>query len=152
VLWDTLNTNDFYFILFYFSDFIWILFFFSFGWWRGIWHGSHMTCHIMWHHRPRTWWKDLEDDVSVKIVDDGLNFYFYFLFYFYFSLLFFYFSIFRTTQVRVYQSRCHISHKLMAKSQDWSRNLGEWSRRFWNKVTSYSMDNTCWPHVILMVV
>ena len=30
----------------------------------------------------------------------------------------FYFSIFRTTRVRGYQSRCHISHKLMAKSQD----------------------------------
>ena len=30
--------------------------------------------------------------------------------------------------------------------------LGESSRRFWNKVTSYSMDNTCWPHVILMVI
>ena len=34
---------------------------------------------------------------SVKIVDDGLNFYFRFLFYF---LLSFSFSIFRTTQVR----------------------------------------------------
>ena len=37
---------------------------------------------------------------------------------FIFILLFFSFlfpfSIFRTTQVRVYQSRCHISHKLMA--------------------------------------
>ena len=34
---------------------------------------------------------------------------------FYFSFIFpFYFSIFRTTQVRVYQSCCHISHKLMA--------------------------------------
>ena len=37
---------------------------------------------------------------------------FYFLFYFFFLLLFF--SIFRTTQVRGYQSRCHISHNLMA--------------------------------------
>ena len=46
------------------------------------------------------------DKMSVKIVDGGLYFYFYF------------FSIFRTTRVRVYQSRCHISHKLMAKSQD----------------------------------
>ena len=45
--------------------------------------------------------------VDVKIVDDRLDFYF--------SLfILFYFSIFRTTQVRVYQSRCHISHKLMA--------------------------------------
>ena len=33
---------------------------------------------------------------------------------FYFSFLFpFYFSIFRTTRVRGYQSRCNISHKLM---------------------------------------
>ena len=29
MLWDTLNTNNFYFILFYFSDFIWT-FYFSF--------------------------------------------------------------------------------------------------------------------------
>ena len=43
----------------------------------------------------------------VKIVDSGLHFYFLFSLYFYFSL----FSIFRTTQVRVY---CHTSHKLMA--------------------------------------
>jgi len=43
---------------------------------------------------------------------------FVFIFSFHFILLlfyfFFYFSIFRTTQVGVYQSRCHISHKLMA--------------------------------------
>jgi len=31
MLWDALNTNNFYFILFYFSDFILILFFFSFS-------------------------------------------------------------------------------------------------------------------------
>ena len=30
LLWDALNTNDFYFILFYFSDIFLILFFFSF--------------------------------------------------------------------------------------------------------------------------
>ena len=43
------------------------------------------------------------------------------LFIFIFSLLFFFFffllfsiSIFRTTQVRGYQSHCHISHNLMA--------------------------------------
>ena len=75
------------------------------------------------------------------------------LFTFYFILfLFLFFSIFRTTRVRAYRSRCHISHKLMAKSQDWSRNLEEWSRRFWNKVTSYNIDNTCWPHAIHMVL
>ena len=31
LLWDTLDTNNFYFILFYFSDFILILFFFCFS-------------------------------------------------------------------------------------------------------------------------
>ena len=41
---------------------------------------------------------------------------FVFIFSFHFILLLF--SIFRTTQVRVYQSCCHISHKLMVKSQD----------------------------------
>jgi len=30
MLWDALDTNNFYFILFYFSDFIWILLFSSF--------------------------------------------------------------------------------------------------------------------------
>ena len=49
----------------------------------------------------------------VKIADDGLYFILFSLF------ISFYFSIFRTTRVRGYQSRCHISHKLMAKSQDW---------------------------------
>jgi len=33
-----------------------------------------------------------------------------------------------------------------------TQNLREWRRRFWNKVTSYNMDNTCWPHVIHMVI
>ena len=74
VLWDTLDTNNFYFIFFYFSDFILILFFFSFffffflfGQWRGMWHYSYMTCHMMWHHRPRTWWKNLEDNIRAHI-------------------------------------------------------------------------------------
>jgi len=54
-----------------------------------------------------------EDKRCVKIVDGGL----YFIpFHFYFTCLFFlfYFSIFRTTRVRGYQSCCHISHNLMA--------------------------------------
>jgi len=42
---------------------------------------------------------------TVKIVDSGLHFFFFF---------YFLFSIFRTTWVKVYQSRCHISHNLMA--------------------------------------
>ena len=75
-----------------------------------------------------------------------------FIFIFSFYFIFLLFSIFRTTRVRVYQSHCYISHKLMAKSQDWSRDLREWSRRFWNKVILYNMDNTCWPHVIHMVI
>jgi len=50
---------------------------------------------------------------NVKIVDGGLYFIFSFHFYFTFLFFFFSFSIFRTTRVRVYQSRCHISHKLM---------------------------------------
>ena len=47
-----LNTNNFYF---------------SFGQWRGTWHCSHMIGHMMWHHRPRTWWKGLEDDVRAHV-------------------------------------------------------------------------------------
>jgi len=41
-------------------------------------------------------------------------FYFLFLLYFIFIFIFILFSIFRTTWVRVYQSHCHISYKLMA--------------------------------------
>ena len=57
---------------------------------------------------------NLLDIGSVKIVDNGLDFYFSLFISFYLVLFFFYFSIFRTTQVRVYQSHCHISHKWMA--------------------------------------
>ena len=59
-------------------------------------------------------WKTVELVTSVKIVDGGLYFYSLFSLYFIFSFLFLFCSIFRTTQVRVYQSHCHISHKLMA--------------------------------------
>jgi len=53
-------------------------------------------------------------DGNVKIVNDELDFYFHFYFIlFSFFSFFFYFSIFRTTWVRVYQSCCHISHKLI---------------------------------------
>jgi len=45
-----LNTNNFYF-----------------GQWKGMWHCSHMICHMMWCHRPRIWWKDLEDDVRAYV-------------------------------------------------------------------------------------
>ena len=43
-----------------------------------------------------------------------LTFIFISYFSFFFFFLFFSFSIFRTTQVRGYQSRGHISHNLMA--------------------------------------
>ena len=62
----TLNTNNF---LFYFLLFFLILLFFFFilfSWKddeEGTWQGSHMTCHIVWCHKPKTWWKGLEDDV-----------------------------------------------------------------------------------------
>ena len=50
----------------------------------------------------------------VKIVNSGLHFLFsFFTVFYFFLLLFFFFSIFRTMRVRVYQSHCHISHKLM---------------------------------------
>ena len=53
------------FIFWLYRDFL--FFFFSFGWWRGTWHCSHMTCHMMWCHRPRRWWKNLEDDVRAHV-------------------------------------------------------------------------------------
>jgi len=40
LLWDALDINNFYF---------------SFGQWRGTWHCSHLTCHMMWYHKPRRW-------------------------------------------------------------------------------------------------
>ena len=45
-----------------------------------------------------------------------VDFIFIFSFHFilFLFLFLFYFSIFKTTRVRVYQSYCHISHKLMA--------------------------------------
>ena len=62
----------------------------------------------------------IKNDIAtfVKIADNGLYFIFpfhfiLFLFFSFFPFIF-YFSIFRTTQVRGYQSRCHISHNLMA--------------------------------------
>ena len=74
--------------------------------------------------------KKLERPIQVRNVDGSFNkkmsrsltvdciFYFLFALYFYFYFYFSLFSIFRTTRVRIYQSHCHISHKLIAKSQD----------------------------------
>ena len=56
--------------------------------------------------------KSRDEEEGIKIVDGRLNFYFLLFILFYFIFLFF--SIFRTTRIRVYQSCCHISHKLMA--------------------------------------
>ena len=64
-----------------------------------------------------TEYEEGHDELVVKIVDDGLSFIFP-LDIFYFTFSFSLFSIFRTTWVRVDRSRCHISHNLMAKSQD----------------------------------
>jgi len=56
---------SFSFIFWLYRDFL--FFFFSFGQWRGMWHWSHMTDHMMWCYRPRRWWKDLEDDVRAHV-------------------------------------------------------------------------------------
>ena len=72
-------------------------------------------------------------DLIIKFTNSGLSFSFIFHFYFYFLFsLFSYFSIFRTARVRVDLSCCHNSH-LIAKSQDRSQDLGEFSRRFENR-------------------
>jgi len=48
-------------ILFYFLFFFLILLFFFFIFFffgddeKGMWQGSHMTGHMIWHHRPRIW-------------------------------------------------------------------------------------------------
>jgi len=85
------------------------------------------------------------------IVDFIFSFLFIFLFFFFYFILFYFLFLEQLGLGFI----CHAvtsSHKLMAKSQDWSQDWEEGSRRFQNKVTSYSMDNTCWPHVILMVI
>ena len=69
--------------------------------------------------------------MGVKIEEVELDLFYFFTFLFYFRFIF-PFSIFRTTRVRVDRSCCHNSH-LIAKSQDRSRDLGEFSRRFENR-------------------
>ena len=72
-------------------------------------------------------------DLIIKFTNSGLSFSFIFHFYFYFIFsLFSYFSIFRIARFRVDLSCCHNSH-LIAKSQDRSQDLGEFSRRFENR-------------------
>ena len=89
---------------------------------------------------------DFKVDICVKIVDVGLCFYFYFLFFTLFFISFLFYLLF-LEQLGLGS----ISHAVTSVTRLITR-LGEQSRRFWNKVTLYSMDNTCWPYVILMVI
>ena len=102
-------------------------------WWRarrGIWPN--------WRELELRWsrdgaWKELSKRRRISRLRKLDLVYFIFLFIFYFIFdLFFPFSIFRTTRVRVDWSCCHNSH-LMAKLQDRSQDLGEFSRRFENR-------------------
>ena len=54
-----------------------------------------------------------ENDLYVKFTHGRLSFSILLFIFIFISVLFFYFSIFRTTRVRVYRSHCHISHNLM---------------------------------------
>ena len=82
-------------------------------------------------NRPAT------EPVTVKIVDSGLYFIFPFSFLFYFSFLFIFIFYFQNN------SGQGLSVTLSHHGR---------SRRNQNKVTSYNMDTTCWPHVLLMVI
>jgi len=70
--------------------------------------------------------------LNVKIEEVGLDLFFFSLFYFFSFWFILPFSIFRTTRVRVDWS-CHYNSHLIAKSQDRSQDLGEFSRRFENR-------------------
>ena len=51
-----LDTNNFYVLFFYFSDSTFLLLYFLLKDNKeGTWQGSHMTGHMMWHHKPKTW-------------------------------------------------------------------------------------------------
>ena len=64
MLWTLTIFILFYFILFFWFYINFVCFFFFFFFWTI---KRHMTCHMMWHHRPRTWWKNLEDDVRTHV-------------------------------------------------------------------------------------
>jgi len=59
-------------------------------------------------------WRNLKRRIMSRslIVDFTLFFFLFILFYF---ILFYFISIFRTTRVRVYQSRCHIKSQVDGK-------------------------------------
>jgi len=137
VLWDIWILTIFILFSFIFL----ILLFFSFiFFWKTMKkaHDKEVTWQVMWcdiislepdgriwkmisEHLEYTWWPWVRSKVSmrlkhghkgsVKTIDSGLHLFLFSLFHFIFSFLF---SIFRTAQVRGYQSRCHISHNLMA--------------------------------------
>ena len=80
---------------------------------------------------------------------------FIFIFFFHFSLFFFLFHFYFLFLEQIGLE--WIGHAVTSVTNWWHHhktNYGTWegSRRFWNEVTSYSMDNTCWPHVIHMVI
>ena len=66
-----LDTNIFLFFLFIFSDliflFFWYFFVFLFFDDEEACDCGHMTCHMMWGHRPRLEQKRLENDVRIYI-------------------------------------------------------------------------------------
>ena len=91
------------------------------------------------------------NSLNVKIVNGGLDFLFS-LYFTLFLLLLFIFLFLEQLGLGFISHTVTSVTNWWCSHKNWSRDLGKGSRRFWNKVTSYSMDNTCWPHVILMVV
>ena len=89
LLWDALDINNFCFILFYFSILLYFFFCFFFFLkndeeardnevtWQVTW---------MWRHKPRTWWKGLEDDVRAYEIHMCQDRWRWTLFYFSFSI------------------------------------------------------------------
>ena len=87
------------------------------------------------------------NSLFVKIVDDGLHFYFLFSLYFIFIFLF-------LEQLRL----GFISYTITSVTSWWQSHKTDhetWENRVKGsriKVTSYNMDNTYWPHVIYIVI
>ena len=65
-------------------------------------------------NRTFLWRRNLKREVMSRSLMVDFVFIFSFHFILFFIFIFLFFSIFRTTWVRVYQSCCHISYKLMA--------------------------------------
>ena len=88
---------------------------------------------------------------SVKIIESRLSFFlFYFLIFILFSI-YFHLFYFQNSGVRVGSDQSHQSHLMMwLQHRLW--NLREESKRFWNKITLYNIDTTCWPHALHIVI